>query len=160
MLFDDRVNALWQNPHAVDLASPFLYFVSIIDQNGFEYRYIGKARNKRRLQEYCRNMRRIRAGVERGAKQGYRAVHLALFTALREGWQVEAIALENCDTEELNELERLRTLERRCNLNNAKTWRIAELEGLQIRQLLRDKTVAPELAHSLPSNGERHEEEH
>ena len=138
MSFEERVNALWDNPNAVDLSSPFLYFVKIVDPDGNEFRYIGKARNKSRLHEYRRNMLKIAAGKERGAKQGYRAVHHALFTALRQNWPITFIALENCNKERLNEIERLRTRELGCNLNNGKSWRVAELEGLLLKHLLRE----------------------
>ena len=138
MSFEERINALWENPNAVDLASPFLYFVTIVDPDGDEFRYVGKARNKSRLHEYRCNMRKIAAGKERGKKQGYRAVHLALFTALRENWHVTFIALENCSKEKLNEIEKLRTSELRCNLNNGKSWRVAQMEGLLLKQLLRE----------------------
>lgn len=139
MTFDERLKALWHNPKAVDLALPFLYLISIEDLDGSEYRYVGKARSEDRLYEYRRNMLKICKRKERGKKQGYRAIHFALFTALREGWNFSFIPLENCSNEKLNELERLRTLELRCNLNNAKTWRVAQMEGLMLKHLLRER---------------------
>jgi hypothetical protein len=138
MPFDEQIKALWQNLKAVDLALPFLYFISIEDPDGSEYRYVGKARDESRLHEYRLNMLKICKGKERGKKQGYRAVHFALYTALREGWHFSFIPLENCSKEKLNELERLRTLELRCNLNNARTWRVADMEGLMLKHLLRE----------------------
>ncbi len=85
MSFDERVKALWLNPKAVDLNSPFLYFISTVDHDGYEYRYIGKAGREKRLREYRNNMLKIKAGRERGTTQNYRAVHLALFIAIDSG---------------------------------------------------------------------------
>lgn len=141
MSFEERISALWENPNAVDLELPFLYFLTIVDPGGDEFRYVGKARNESRLHEYRRNMLKIAAGKERGAKQGYRAVHFALFTALRRNWDVTFIALENCSNEQANEIEKLRTIELRCNLNNGRSWRVAQMEGLQLKQLLRETRV-------------------
>lgn len=141
MTFDGQLKVLWQNPNAVDLASPFLYFILIKDPDGSEYRYVGKARDESRLREYRRNMLKILARKERGKEQNYRAVHFALFTALREGWHFRFIPLENCSNcskEEFNEFERRKTRDLKCNLNNARTWRVAYMEGLMVKHLLHE----------------------
>lgn len=138
MRFEDLIENFWQDPNEVDLASPFLYFVSITDSDSDEYRYIGKARSESRLREYRRNMLKIRDGKERGKTQGYRGVHFSMFTALCNDWPISCIPFENCDNEKLNELEQLRIHEFKCNLNNARTWRVAQMSSLTLKYLIRE----------------------
>ena len=134
---EKRINRLWQNPRNIDLNSKFLYFISVSDGNGGEYRYVGRASNKSRLNEYRNSIRKIRAGEERGQKQGYRAVHFALYTAMINNWKIKCYPLENCDDKNADRLEKRRIAELKCNLNGAKTWRLSQMPSLTINELLR-----------------------
>ncbi len=137
---EQRINRLWQNPRHIDLDSKFLYFISVSDGNGEEYRYVGIARDRGRLNEYRNNIRKISAGEERGTKQGYRAVHFALYTAMQKGWDIQCYPLENVNGENPLKLERRRIAELNCNLNGARSWRVSQMPSLTIRQLLRRHT--------------------
>ncbi len=134
---EKHINRLWQNPRHIDLDSRFLYYISVSNGNGEEYRYVGIARNRSRLNEYRNNIRKIRAGEERGEKQGYRAVHFALYTAMIKGWEIQCYPLENCNGENPVKLERRRIAELDCNLNGARTWRVSQMPSLTIKALLR-----------------------
>ena len=134
---ETRINRLWENPRHIDLDASFLYFISVSDGNGGEYRYIGKARNKTRLNEYRKYLKKIRDGEERSEKLGYRAVHFALYTAMINGWKIKCYPLENCNGADTNQLEKRRIAELKCNLNGARTWRLSQLPSLTIKQLLR-----------------------
>lgn len=135
--FDSRVESLWSNPRNVDLGSPFIYFIRVVDDHEVEFRYVGKARNLSRLREYQRNMLKIRSGRERGAKQNYRAVHLALYSALQNNWQIEFIALENANPETIDRVEAQRAADLNCNLNGGSTWRVANMSSLKVQDLVR-----------------------
>ena len=134
---EKRINRLWENPRHIDLDSRFLYFISVSDGNGGEYRYVGIARNRGRLNEYRNYLRKIRAGEERSEKQGYRAVHFALYTAMINGWKVKCYPLENCNGANAEQLEKQRIAELNCNLNGARTWRLSQMPALTIKELLR-----------------------
>lgn len=141
MSLEKRIDNLWENPKNIDLDSRFLYFISVCDHNGEEYSYVGKARNKGRLNEYRNNLKKIHAGEERGEKLGYRAVHFALYTALKNGWEIRCFPLENfidVDVDaDLEQLEKYRIAELNCNLNGARTWRVSQLSTLTLEDLLR-----------------------
>lgn len=134
--FESRVDNLWSNLKGVDLGSRFLYFISIIDDGGKEYRYIGKARNKSRLHEYRNNMLKIKAGLERGTKQNYRAIHFAMYSALQNKWTISFYLLENCNSENVDTLEQQRIHELKCNLNGGRTWRVSQISSLSIEGLV------------------------
>jgi hypothetical protein len=134
---EKRINRLWENPRNIDINSSFLYFISICDHNGDEYRYVGKARDKGRLNEYRNNMKKIRAGEEHGERQGYRAVHFALYAALNNGWDIQCYPLENCDDMNADQLEKCRITELDCKLNGARTWRVSQMSTLTLKELLR-----------------------
>jgi len=90
----------WSNPHDVNLNEPYLYFIKV-NSGAREYRYIGKASKKSRLNEYRRNVEKILSGKPRrpiqkkdGTAQSngnlrYRYVHLVLSVAEIEGWSIE-----------------------------------------------------------------------
>lgn len=89
----------WKNPHNVDLTQPFLYLITI-NSGRNEYRYIGKASSKSRLNAYGTNVSRVLAGKTKRrmpppgkpVRQGnlrYRYIHLVMAIAEREGWEVE-----------------------------------------------------------------------
>src|SRR5882672_4619117 len=122
--FEGRVETLWANPRHICLSAPFVYYICVTDANGRQYRYAGRARNKSRLDEYKKNMLKIRDRRPRGKKQKYRAVHFALFEALENGWKIEFSPVEPCVAEELNSVEKKVMAKFRCNLNGAKTWAI------------------------------------
>ncbi|UCB54996.1 MAG: hypothetical protein JSW45_00175 [Thiotrichales bacterium] len=134
---EKRINRLWENPRHIDLDSSFLYFISVSDGNGGDYRYVGRARNKSRLNEYRNYLKKIRDGEERGKKTGYRAVHFALYTAMINDWKIKCYPLENCNGEDATRLEKRRIAELKCNLNGARTWRVSQMPSLTIEQLLR-----------------------
>jgi len=137
MNFEDRLENLWNNPKKIDIETTFLYYILIADYKGNKYNYIGKARNKKRLKEYNRNMKKISLGKERGKKQNYRAIHFVLFKALKENWKIEFYPLENCSKDEINKIEKERISKCKCNLNGAKTWRLSNIP-LTINELLKD----------------------
>ncbi|PKG37669.1 hypothetical protein [Psychromonas sp. Urea-02u-13] len=105
-------------------------------------RYIGKASNASRLNEYPRNVEKILAGKTRrpilkkdGLPQSrgnlrYRHVHLVLAIAENNGWLIEHHAIENADKENLNEREQLLINQYDCNMNNKDTWSIEEFPTL------------------------------
>jgi len=137
MLLEKRIDNLWENPNNINLDSRFLYLISVCDHNGETYHYVGRARNKSRLNEYRNSLKKIQAGEERGQKQGYRAVHFALHTALNNGWEIKCFPLENCINEDIDQLEKSKITELSCNLNGAKTWRVSQISTLTLKDLLR-----------------------
>ena len=133
---------IWSNPRSVDTRQGvgFLYFARIVDPvSGREHRYIGKATTgESRLRAYRRNVERIFAGLPRRPTAGqekYRAVHLALAKACEHGWDYEFFPLENADLSILNQLERQRIAELRCDLNTARSWTVAEYARLTLGDL-------------------------
>lgn len=135
--FESRLRSLWRTSGNVDLQSCFLYFICITDHEGRRYAYIGKARDQSRLHEYRNNMLKIRAGRERGKRQNYRAVHFAMYSALLNGWEIDFFPIENCSKAQLNTLEKQRIREHKCNLNGARTWRVANMGRLTLGALLK-----------------------
>ncbi|RVT82407.1 hypothetical protein [Inhella crocodyli] len=135
--FEIKLKSLWRSKDGVDIERPFLYFISVKSSDGAVYTYVGKARDEARLHEYRRNMLKIHARRERGKSQNYRAVHFALYSALRNDWEIDFFPLENCEKGQLNELERQRIRERCCNLNGARTWRVAQLDQVSLHGLVR-----------------------
>tara|TARA_R110002072_G_scaffold289292_2_gene456242 strand:- start:480 stop:1175 length:696 start_codon:yes stop_codon:yes gene_type:complete len=128
---------VWTNPNSVDLTSPLIYRIEIESEDGNLYDYIGKARNVSRMREYDRNMRKIREGRERGKTQGYRAVHYALYQALDKDWPIKCCPLENCSSEQLNVREAHLIGQYPCNLNDGKSWRVADMASITLESLLR-----------------------
>jgi len=118
------------------LSAPFVYYICVTDTNGRQYRYVGRARNEKRLNEYKKNMLKIRDCKPRGKKQKYRAVHFVIFEALGKGWQIEFYPVESCSTEELNGVEKKAIAKFRCNLNGAKTWAVEKISSLKIADLV------------------------
>ena len=93
---------MWTNPKRINLDSPFVYYISITDDTGSEYRYIGKARHKGRLKEYKRNMRKIRDRKPAWiGHQKYRAVQFVLYKAIENNWKIKFYPLETCSEGEL-----------------------------------------------------------
>ena len=124
----------WTNPHNVDLTRSFLYLIRI-NTGRNEYRYIGKASRKSRLDAYSRNIGRALSGKTKRpmpppgkpVRQGnlrYRHIHLVMAIAEREGWMVEHYPIENVPKAQLNDIEQARIREYDCNLNNGKSWAV------------------------------------
>ena len=129
---------MWTNPKRINLDTPFVYYISITDDAGSEYRYIGKARHKGRLKEYKRNMVKIRDRRPRGRTQKYRAVHFLLYRAIENNWNINFYPLEACSQNELAHVEKRLIEELGCNLNRGRTWRIEDLCTLKIEDVIPD----------------------
>lgn len=98
----------WTNPNDIDLKNPYCYYIRI-DTGKHEFRYIGKASNASRLNEYPRNVEKILAGKTRrpilkkdGLPQSrgnlrYRHVHSVLAIAENNGWLIEHHARASCN---------------------------------------------------------------
>jgi len=126
------------NPHDINLALPFIYFIRVVDDRGAEYRYVGRARAASQLNEYVRDIDKISRGIPRGRIQRYRAVHFALAQAGELGWQYEILPIENvADKNELGVRRQHHMSERHCNLNGARTWSIDCYRDLTLWELLR-----------------------
>ena len=131
--FRSMLNSKWQNPNGINESLPFIYYIGIKDiEGGREYRYVGKARDRERVEEYSKNMAKIARRQPRGKKQRYRAVHFALFTAIRQGWEIEMRPLTSLPGKnDESELQK----KHNCNLNGMKTWPVEELSTLTIKDL-------------------------
>jgi hypothetical protein len=137
MSLAEDVQNMWENPHGVDLEQPLIYRIEVTCDQGNDYDYIGKARSGKRLAEYRRNMLKIEAHRERGKTQNYRAVHFALYQALIHGWPYRCFPLENALPEMLNTREQQLIAEYPCNLNNGRTWRVAQIDEIDLEDLPR-----------------------
>ena len=153
--FETRVEQLWSNPCQLPLTAPFVYYVCILDHSGKEYRYVGKARNQARLDEYKRNMRKIHEGRPRGAAQRYRAVHFALYAALQNNWEIGFCPLESCGAGQLGYVARKYGEKLRCNLNGGRAWAIEELRELTLADLLGQNPGEEWIPGTLPLSGDR-----
>lgn len=141
----------WTNPRQIDITHPYLYFIRISAEQK-QFRYIGKASNKARLNEYKSNVIKILEGKPRrpilkrdGSFQSeanlkYRYVHLVLANAQKHGWKIEHYPVENVTKQQLNcrELELINEFE--CNMNDGPTWLIEEFSILseQLLQTVRE----------------------
>ena len=131
--FRSILNSKWQNPKGINESLPFIYYIGIKDiEGGREYRYVGKARDRMRIEEYSKNMAKIARGWPRGKKQRYRAVHFVLYKAIRQGWDIEMRPLKA--SPDKNDERELQT-KHNCNLNGMKTWPVEKLSALTIRDL-------------------------
>lgn len=131
----------WTNPHSVDLSKPYVYLITIEAPHKI-YRYVGKGIGASRLDAYARNVSRVLQGrtkrpetkkngePQRPGNLRYRYVHLALAVAVRNGWPVIHVPLENCSKDQHTTVERARMLENACNLNDGPSWSIEEFERL------------------------------
>ena len=131
----------WTNPHGVDLSRPYVYLITI-EAPGKAYRYVGKGIGASRMDAYARNVSRVLDGKTKrpalkrnGEPQStgnlrYRYVHLVLAVAVRSGWQVTHIPLENCSKEQHTAVEKARKLENACDLNGGPSWSIKKFELL------------------------------
>lgn len=134
-------NLAWSNPDRVDLTKPYLYVIRIKSPHA-EFRYVGKASSRSRMDAYRRNVTRIFAGKTKrpavkkdGQPQSdgnikYRQVHLYLAVALSEGWGITHQPLENCSKQNFSELERQRRDELDCQLNGGESWHVQEFASL------------------------------
>ena len=127
---------MWTNPKRINLDYPFVYYISITDDTGNEYRYIGKARHKGRLREYKRNMRKIRDRKQRASNQRYRAVHFVLYKAIENNWKINFYPLEACSQCELAHVEKRLIAESGCNLNHGRMWPIEDICTLKIEDVV------------------------
>jgi hypothetical protein len=57
-------------------------------------------------------------------------VHLVLAVAVQRGWPIEHYPLENCSKAEHSALERQRTQELACIMNDRDSWRIEDFDEL------------------------------
>ncbi len=136
----------WTNPKQIDLTQPYLYFIKISAEQK-EFRYIGKASKKARLNEYKSNVAKILEGKSRrpvlkrdGSLQSqgnlkYRYVHLVLANAQKRGWDIEHYPIENVAKQDLNSRELTLINELECNMNDGSTWFIEQFSELS-EQLL------------------------
>ncbi|UPW17089.1 hypothetical protein M0C34_12605 [Agarivorans sp. TSD2052] len=132
----------WTNPNCVNLNEPFIYFIRV-KSDSKEFRYVGKASKKSRLNEYRRNIEKIMDGKPRrpevkkdGTHQSkgnlrYRFVHLVLSVAFKNNWTIEQFPIENVPKDNLNERETQLIRELECNMNNGKTWSVEEFQDLE-----------------------------
>ena len=145
--FDSRVETLWTKPKGIDESIPFIYHLSITDDAGKEYRYVGKARHYGRLREYKRNIRRIHDGKPRRTTPGqeeYRAVHFALYKAIENDWDINfyiIYPLKAPSKDELNVVENQFIDKLKCNLNKrynpkAGGWAVEDLDKLKIEEFV------------------------
>ena len=141
--FDSKVESLWTKPKGIDESLPFIYHLSITDDAGKEYRYVGKARHYGRLREYKRNMCRIRDRKPRRTTPGqeeYREVHFVLYKAIDNDWDINfyiIFPLKAPSKDELNVVENQFIDKLKCNLNKrynpkAGSWAIEDLDTLKI----------------------------
>jgi hypothetical protein len=132
----------WTDPYAMNAANAqvFLYFVRVVDDEGYEFRYVGQTRSgKSRLAQYAQNIKRIFGGLPRRTTPGqeaYRAVHLALAKACERGWKYEFYPFEEAEPHRINEVEQRRILELQCNLNGARTWHVDQFATLSVNDLI------------------------
>lgn len=133
--------ARWTNPHNIDLSSPYLYFIRVRSPDR-EYRYVGKASAKSRMNAYWSNVEKVHdRKTKRPAVKGdgspqkkgnvqFRYVHLVLAVADKNGWQIDHFPLENCSEDHLDKLETERIIELGCDMNNGASWDIEDFERL------------------------------
>lgn len=132
----------WSDPHGVLTcgATVFLYFIRVVDDNGFEFRYIGKSKNgELRLKEYQRNIAKIFEGKPRRTTAGqerYRAVHLALAKACERGWSYQFFPYEEVPLKQIDRFEQQRASELGCNLNGARSWLVQNYETVDLQSLV------------------------
>lgn len=142
-MISQRKSVTWTDPHSLIAAKTkvSLYFIRVTDENGDEYRYIGKTKNgASRLREYRQNVAKIFAGRPRRTTPGqekYRAIHLALAKACEFGWSYEFYPIEEVELQRLSETEKQRILDLFCNLNSARSWQVEHFRNLTIRELFR-----------------------
>ena len=145
--FDSKVEKLWTKQKGINESLPFIYYLSITDDAGKEYRYVGKARHYGRLREYKRNMRRIRDRKPRRTTPGqeeYRAVHFALYKAIENDWDINIyriFPLKACSKDEFKAIETQFIHRLKSNLNKeyncqAGGWAIEDLNTLKIENFV------------------------
>ncbi len=143
----------WSNPKGIDLSAPLLYCIFLTTHDGKEYRYVGKAsarEGKKRLNRYAGNVNAIYDNKKPlSGSDKFRAVHLALYQALENDWEITFYPFKNCLEAELNSLEKQYRDEFKSNLNwhsnrKARGWTLKELEnGLPIEDLVPDILTTP-----------------
>lgn len=131
----------WSNPHGVDLARPYIYYIEVKSDRA-EFRYIGKGSAPGRMDAYWKNVEKALSGkpkrpaVKRdGLPQSsgnvrFRFVHLVLATAVLKGWKISHIPLENCPKEQHFTRESELIAQLLCNMNNGPSWAVEELHRL------------------------------
>ena len=128
---------MWTNPKRINLDSPFVYYISITDDIGRKFQYIGKTtKGARRLKKYKRNMRKIRDRKQRAPNQRYRAVHFVLYKAIENNWKINFYPLEACSQSELAHVEKRLIAELGCNLNHGRMWPIEDICTLKIEDVV------------------------
>ncbi len=140
-----KLSTIFTNPRGINTSDAFIYYIQIRDiSHGHEYRYVGQARNMKRIKEYDRNMLRIQEGLPKRSRKDnkdreYRTVHFVLYTALREGWEINAYPVASCagmDKKKRNVTECAFIKELHCNLTkegtNNSRWCIEHLTDTSI----------------------------
>jgi len=67
----------WTDPYGLNAANAqvFLYFFRVVDDEGYEFRYIGQTRSgKLRLAQYAQNIQRIIGGLPEGTSLAKRLI--------------------------------------------------------------------------------------
>lgn len=129
---------MWTNPKRINLDSPFVYHISITDDIGRKFQYIGgTTQGVKRFEKYKTNMCRIRDRKPHASnRKKYRAVHFVLYKAIENRWQIEFFPLEACSEGELNDVESRLIKAFGCNLNGERTWRIEDIDTLKIEDVV------------------------
>ena len=130
---------MWTNPKCINLDTPFVYYISITDHAGNGYRYVGQAKQhwgRQRLGKYKTNLRRIRDRKPHASNTKYRAVHFALYKAIKNSWKIDFYPYESCSQSELNHVENRLKIELDCNLNGGRMWKIEDICTETLEKLL------------------------
>lgn len=131
----------WTDPYGLAAkAQSFLYFIRVVDGEGYEFRYVGQTKcGRTRLLQYAQNINRIFNGLPRRPTPGqetYRAVHLALAKACEHGWEYEFYPIEEVAPDRIGKVEQQRIGELRCNLNGARKWHVGDFPSLAVSDLI------------------------
>lgn len=118
-----------------------IYFARVVDDNGTEWKYVGKASSpKSRLSAYVNNVRRIHKGQPRRTTPGqepYRGVHLALAKAVENEWDYEFYPLQAVEKYKLDVVENRLIQQLQCNLNWLGSWRVEDYHSVKLDHLPR-----------------------
>lgn len=100
------------NPYNVEATcgDGLIYFIRVVDDEGQEWRYIGKAKSPRS--------------------------HLALAKAHEHGWEYDFYPLEPVAKQEMNVREQQLISVLDCNLNGLNSWRVEGYPSLSLQELV------------------------
>ena len=140
-LFDSKLEKL--STQLAIPATPAVYGWWFTAADGKEYRYVGETGRpyKSRRRDYITNMRLIRDGCRPRSDGKYRAVHFALYTALKEDWDIFNPWWPCSTKQEAEDLETRFIFQFKCNLNKkynclAKGWCIEDLDNLTMESFV------------------------